>query len=68
MTFSYLLKVQTFVTMPMKKLYLHLVKIEDYLILDKWFFNKFLAMNPDKCNFMTLGTPIHYPILNAKVS
>ena len=28
-----------------------------FLILDEWFFNNFLVLNSDKCQFMTLGTP-----------
>ena len=52
--FYYLLKIQTFVIMPMITLYLHLAKL---LILGEWFFNSFLVLNYDKCQFMTLGTP-----------
>ena len=47
--------------MPMITTYLHLAKIltkfqNDFLILDKWLFNKFFVLNPDKCHFVTLGT------------
>ena len=31
------------------------------LNLDKWLFNNFLVLNPDKCNFMTLGTTNIFP-------
>ena len=31
--------------------------LNDFLILEKWFFNNFLVLNPDKCHFVTLWTP-----------
>ena len=27
----------------------------DFTILSKWFYNSFMALNPDKCSFMLLG-------------
>ena len=51
--------------MLMITLHLHLTKVltklqlklqNDFLILDKWFLNNFLALNSNKCHFMTLGT------------
>ena len=74
MTFSYSLKVQTFVIMPMITLYLHLAKLDevtrklqnDFLILDEWFFNNFLVLNSDKCHFMTLETPNTLPNFKCK--
>ena len=35
----------------------------DFLILDEWFFNNFLVLNPEKSHFMTLGTPNTLPSL-----
>ena len=29
----------------------------DFLILDEWFLDKFLVLNSDKCQFLTIGTP-----------
>ena len=40
----------------------------DFLILDKWFFNNFLVLNSEKCHFMTLGTPNTFPTLNVQIS
>ena len=77
MTFSWSLKVQTFVIMPMITLYLPLTKLltevtrkiqNDFLILDGWFLNNFLVLNSDKYHFMTLGTPNNLPNLNVKIS
>ena len=33
----------------------------DFLMLDEWFFNNFLVLNPDKCHFMTPGKPYTLP-------
>ena len=33
----------------------------DFLILHEWVFNNFLILNPNKCHFMTLGTPNKLP-------
>ena len=38
----------------------------DFLILDEWFFNNFLALNSDKCHFMTLETPNTLPSFKCK--
>ena len=74
MTFSYSLKFQTFVIMPMLTVYLHLEKLltklpelqNDFLILDEWFINNFLVLNSDKCHFMTLETPNTLPNFKCK--
>ena len=66
MTFSYSLRAQKFVIIPMITPYLNLGKVltklsknflNDFLILEKWFFNNFLVLNSDKCHFVTLWTP-----------
>ena len=38
----------------------------DFLNLDEWFFNNFLALNSDKCHFMALGTPNNLPAFKYK--
>ena len=38
----------------------------DFLILDKWFFNNFLVLNSYKRNFTTLGTPNILPNFKCK--
>ena len=39
----------------------------DILILDEWFFNNFLVLNPDKCHFLTLGIPNTLPNFKCKI-
>ena len=38
----------------------------DFLFLHKWFFNKFLVLNSDKCHFMSVGAPDTIPTFKFK--
>ena len=40
--------------------------LNDFLILDDWFFNNFLVLNSDKCHLMTIGTPNTLPNFKCK--